>query len=28
MGYLLGKTADIDRWEAAHPARVDTLVAG
>ena len=27
MGYLLGKTADIDRWEAAHPARVDTLVA-
>jgi 3-isopropylmalate/(R)-2-methylmalate dehydratase small subunit len=28
MGYLLGKSADIDRWEAAHPARVDTLVAG
>ena len=28
MGYLLGKTSDIDRWEAAHPARVDTLVAG
>ena len=28
MGYLLGKTADTDRGEAAHPARVDTLVAG
>jgi 3-isopropylmalate/(R)-2-methylmalate dehydratase small subunit len=27
MGYLLGKTDDIDRWEAAHPARVNTLVA-
>jgi 3-isopropylmalate/(R)-2-methylmalate dehydratase small subunit len=24
MGYLLGKAADIDAWEAAHPARVDT----
>jgi 3-isopropylmalate/(R)-2-methylmalate dehydratase small subunit len=27
MGYLLGKAADIERWEAAHPARVNTLVA-
>ena len=27
MGYLLGKTADIDRWEAANPARINTLVA-
>jgi 3-isopropylmalate/(R)-2-methylmalate dehydratase small subunit len=27
MGYLLGKTPDIERWEAAHPARVNTLVA-
>ena len=24
MGYLLGKVAEIDAWEAAHPARVDT----
>ena len=24
LGYLLGKTAAIDAWEAAHPARVDT----
>jgi 3-isopropylmalate/(R)-2-methylmalate dehydratase small subunit len=24
MGYLLGKAAEIDAWEAAHPARVDT----
>jgi len=24
MGYLLGKLAAIDAWEAAHPARVDT----
>jgi 3-isopropylmalate/(R)-2-methylmalate dehydratase small subunit len=28
LGYLLGKRADIDRWEAANPARVDTLAAG
>ena len=27
LGYLLGKTAEIDAWEAAHPARVDTLAA-
>ncbi len=25
LGYLLGKTADIDAWEATHPARVSTL---
>ena len=24
MGYLLGKSAAIDTWEASHPARVDT----
>ena len=24
LGYLLGKTAEIDAWNAAHPARVDT----
>ena len=24
MGYLLGKAPEIDAWEAAHPARVDT----
>jgi 3-isopropylmalate/(R)-2-methylmalate dehydratase small subunit len=24
LGYLLGKTAEIDAWEAARPARVDT----
>jgi 3-isopropylmalate/(R)-2-methylmalate dehydratase small subunit len=24
MGYLLGKAAEIDAWETAHPARVDT----
>jgi 3-isopropylmalate/(R)-2-methylmalate dehydratase small subunit len=24
LGYLLGKTGDIDAWEARHPARVDT----
>ena len=24
LGYLLGKSAAIDAWEAAHPARVDT----
>jgi 3-isopropylmalate/(R)-2-methylmalate dehydratase small subunit len=28
LGYLLGKAADIDRWEAANPARVNTLAAG
>jgi 3-isopropylmalate/(R)-2-methylmalate dehydratase small subunit len=27
MGYLLGKLPDIERWEAANPARVDTLAA-
>src|SRR5262245_23820054 len=25
LGYLLGKDAEIRAWEAAHPARVDTL---
>ena len=25
MGYLLGKVPEIEAWEAAHPARVDTL---
>jgi 3-isopropylmalate/(R)-2-methylmalate dehydratase small subunit len=25
LGYLLGRTAEIDAWEAGHPARVDTL---
>jgi 3-isopropylmalate/(R)-2-methylmalate dehydratase small subunit len=24
LGYLLGKAAEIEAWEAAHPARVDT----
>jgi 3-isopropylmalate/(R)-2-methylmalate dehydratase small subunit len=24
LGYLLGKRAEIDAWDAAHPARVDT----
>ena len=28
LGYLLGKAADIDRWEVANPARVNTLAAG
>jgi len=27
MGYLLGKAAEIDAWEAAHPPRVDTRPA-
>jgi 3-isopropylmalate/(R)-2-methylmalate dehydratase small subunit len=27
MGYLLRKSDAIDAWEAAHPARVNTLVA-
>ncbi len=26
LGYLLAKGAEIERWEDAHPARVDTLV--
>jgi 3-isopropylmalate/(R)-2-methylmalate dehydratase small subunit len=25
LGYLLGKTAEIEAWEAVHPGRVDTL---
>ena len=25
LGYLQGKAAEIDAWEASHPARVDTL---
>ena len=25
LGYLLGKLPDVEAWEAAHPARVDTL---
>jgi hypothetical protein len=24
LGYLVGKTAEIDAWDFAHPARVDT----
>ena len=24
LGYLLGKSAEIDAWEAGHPARIDT----
>jgi 3-isopropylmalate/(R)-2-methylmalate dehydratase small subunit len=27
LGYLLGKSAEIEAWEAANPARVNTLVA-
>ena len=27
LGYLLGKLPEIEAWEAAHPARVDTLAA-
>lgn len=27
MGYLLGRLRSIEAWEAAHPARVNTLVA-
>jgi 3-isopropylmalate/(R)-2-methylmalate dehydratase small subunit len=27
LGYLLAKTDEIDAWEAAHPARVDTRAA-
>jgi 3-isopropylmalate/(R)-2-methylmalate dehydratase small subunit len=26
LGYLTSKSADIDAWEATHPARVNTLV--
>jgi 3-isopropylmalate/(R)-2-methylmalate dehydratase small subunit len=26
LGYLLGKQPEIDAWEGAHPARVNTLV--
>ena len=26
LGYLLSKLPAIDRWETAHPARVDTLL--
>ena len=25
LGYLLGRMDEIEAWEAAHPARVDTL---
>jgi 3-isopropylmalate/(R)-2-methylmalate dehydratase small subunit len=25
LGYLLGKTPEIEAWESAHPARIDTL---
>jgi 3-isopropylmalate/(R)-2-methylmalate dehydratase small subunit len=28
LGYLLGKAEAIDRWEATHPARVDTRPEG
>jgi 3-isopropylmalate/(R)-2-methylmalate dehydratase small subunit len=27
LGYLLGKSAEIEAWEAAHAGRVDTLAA-
>jgi 3-isopropylmalate/(R)-2-methylmalate dehydratase small subunit len=27
LGYLLGKLPEIEAWEAAHPARVDTVAA-
>jgi 3-isopropylmalate/(R)-2-methylmalate dehydratase small subunit len=27
LGYLLGRTAEIEAWESAHPARVNTLTA-
>ena len=27
LGYLLGKLPQIEAWEAAHPARVDTVAA-
>ncbi len=26
LGYLLTKSTDIDRWEAVHPARIDTRI--
>jgi 3-isopropylmalate/(R)-2-methylmalate dehydratase small subunit len=28
LGYLLGRLPEIQAWEAAHPARVDTVAAG
>lgn len=28
LGYLIGKRAEIEAWEASHPARVDTLATG
>ena len=28
LGYLLGKLPEIEAWEAARPARVDTVAAG
>jgi 3-isopropylmalate/(R)-2-methylmalate dehydratase small subunit len=28
LGYLLGRIPEIEAWEAAHPARVDTLAVG
>jgi 3-isopropylmalate/(R)-2-methylmalate dehydratase small subunit len=27
LGYLLDRTSEIDTWEAAHPARIDTRAA-
>jgi 3-isopropylmalate/(R)-2-methylmalate dehydratase small subunit len=27
LGYLLGKLPEIEAWEAAHPARIDTVAA-
>jgi 3-isopropylmalate/(R)-2-methylmalate dehydratase small subunit len=27
LGYLLGKSAEIDAWEASHPARLNTLAS-
>jgi hypothetical protein len=24
LGYLLGKTPEIDAWDSSHPGRVDT----
>jgi 3-isopropylmalate/(R)-2-methylmalate dehydratase small subunit len=28
LGYLLGRLPEIEAWEGAHPARVDTLAVG
>jgi 3-isopropylmalate/(R)-2-methylmalate dehydratase small subunit len=28
LGYLLGRSAEIDAWEASHPARLNTLASG